>query len=63
MEKKKTKLTISGNPKKSIDSIELSRLQNKKSVIIEKKVNRFSNQNSIRKTSFFGQKVGKRGCH
>ena len=61
MEKKKTKLTISGNPKKSIDSIELSRLQNKKSVIIEKKVNRFSNQNSTRKTSFFGQKSRQKG--
>jgi hypothetical protein len=34
MEKKKTKLTISGNPKKSIDNIELARLQNKNSVII-----------------------------
>ena len=56
MEKKKTKLTISGNPKKSIDNIELARSQNKKSVIIEKKVNRFSNQSFGRKTSNFKPK-------
>ena len=41
MEKKRTKLTISGNPKKSIDNIEQAKLQNKKSVVIENKVNRF----------------------
>ena len=35
--KKKIKLTISGNPKKSIGNIELARFQNKNSVIIEKK--------------------------
>ena len=37
MEKKKTKLTISGNKKKPIDNIELAKLQNKNSVVIEKK--------------------------
>ena len=56
MEKKKTKLTISGNPKKTIDNIDLARAQNKKSVIIEKKINRFSKQNSGRKTSSFKTK-------
>ena len=56
MEKKKTKLTISGNPKKSIDNIELARLQNKNSVIIEKKTNRFVNNNPVRKASGFKSK-------
>ena len=56
MEKKKTKLTISGNPKKSIDNIELARFQNKNSVVIEKKVNRFVNNNPFRKTSGFKPK-------
>ena len=37
MDRKKSKLTISGNPKKSIDNIELAKLQNKNSVVIEKK--------------------------
>jgi len=56
MEKKKTKLTISGNPKKSIDNIDLARFKNKNSVIIEKKTNRFSNNNPVRKTSGFKSK-------
>ena len=56
MEKKKTKLTISGNPKKSIDNIELASLKNKKSVIIEKRTNRFYKQGSFRKTSDFKSK-------
>ena len=56
MEKKKTKLTISGNPKKSIDNIELARFQNKNSVVIEKKVNRFVNNNPVRKPSGFKPK-------
>ena len=59
MEKKKTKLTISGNPKKSIDNIELAKSQSKNSVVIEKKVNRFTNNNPIRKTSGFKPKIGK----
>ena len=53
MEKKKTKLTISGNPKKSIDNIELAKLKNKNSVVIEKKTSRFTNNNSTRKSSGF----------
>ncbi len=56
MEKKKTKLTISGNPKKSIDNIDLARFKNKNSVIIEKKTNRFNNNNPVRKTSGFKSK-------
>ena len=50
---KKTKLTISGNTKKSIDNIELARLKNKNSVVIEKKPSRFSNNNPARKASGF----------
>ena len=57
MERKKTKLTISGNTKKSIDSIELARLKNKNSVVIEKKPNRFSSNNPARKTSGFQTKT------
>ena len=37
MEKKKTKLTISGVAKKSIKNIELAKTQSKNSVVIEKK--------------------------
>jgi translation initiation factor IF-2 len=41
MENKKTKLTLSGIAKKSIENIELAKTQSKDSVIIEKKPNRF----------------------
>ena len=58
MEKKKTKLTISGNPKKSIDNIELARSKNKNSVIIEKKPNRFFNRGSFNKPSGFKSSTG-----
>ncbi len=57
MERKKTKLTISGDPKKSIDSIDLAKSKDKKSVIIEKKPNRFINNNITRKTSTFKPKI------
>ena len=56
MEKKKTKLTISGSPKKSIDNIELARFQNKNSVVIEKKTNRYSGNSSVRRTAGFKSK-------
>ena len=49
MENKKTKLTISGNAKKSIDNIELAKTQSKNSVVIEKKTNRFSNKNFFKR--------------
>tara|TARA_B100001996_G_scaffold219972_1_gene169093 strand:+ start:248 stop:2476 length:2229 start_codon:yes stop_codon:yes gene_type:complete len=61
MEKKKTKLTISGDRKKSIDNIELAKSQNKNSVVIEKKPNRFGSGNSIRKTTGFKPKIKKSG--
>ena len=50
MEKKKTKLTISGNKKKPIDNIELAKLQNKNSVVIEKKTSRFGNKTSFKRS-------------
>ena len=53
MERKKTKLTISGNPKKSIDSIDQAISKNKKSVIIENKPKRFFNNNPVRKPTTF----------
>ena len=50
MENKKTKLTISGIAKKSIENIELAKTQSKNSVVIEKKTNKFS-RNVSGKTS------------
>ena len=51
MKNKKTKLTISGNAKKSIDNIELAKTQNKNSVVIEKKTGRFGNRSSFNKST------------
>jgi translation initiation factor IF-2 len=42
MDNKKTKLTLSGIAKKSIENIELAKTQSKNSVIIEKKQSKFS---------------------
>ena len=47
---KKTKLTISGIAKKSIENIELAKTQGKNSVIIEKK-NKFYNKGSLNRSS------------
>ena len=44
---KKTKLTISGIAKKSIENIELAKTQSKNSVVIEKKNNKFSGKSSF----------------
>ena len=44
MDKKKTKLKLSGNFKKSISNIERAKNQGKNSVLIEKKNNKFSNK-------------------
>ena len=46
MDKKKIKLKLSGNVKKSISSIERAKTQSKNSVLIEKK-NKFSNKKSF----------------
>ena len=42
MDNKKTKLTLSGIAKKSIDNIELAKTQSKNSVVIEKKPSKFT---------------------
>ncbi len=44
MEKKKTKLTISGSPKKSIKNLDSSKSQGKKTVIIERQSSRSPNK-------------------
>ncbi len=51
MEKKKLKLTISGNSKKTINNIELAKSQGKNSVVIEKKNNRFGSKSSFSKNN------------
>ena len=43
MENKKTKLTISGSPKKSFKNFETSKIQGKKTTIIDRKSNKLSN--------------------
>ena len=53
MQRKKTKLTISGSSKKTISNIELAKSKGKNSVIIEKKSGRFGNKpRFLQKTSF-----------
>ncbi len=47
MEKKKTKLTLSGNIKKTISNIEKAKFQGKNSVFIEKKGNKFPNKKNF----------------
>ena len=54
MDRKKSKLTISGNPKKSINNIELAKSRNKNSVVIEKKPSRFSNRSPFKRSSEAG---------
>ena len=44
MEKKKTKLKLSGNLKRSISNIERAKTQGSNSVVIEKKKNKFSSK-------------------
>ena len=51
---KKTKLTISGNAKKSIENIELAKAKSKNSVIIEKKTDKSFNK--FRDKSFVQRK-------
>ena len=61
MKNKKTKLTISGNAKKSIGNIELAKTQNKNSVVIEKKTSRFGNRGSFSKSTTQNTASKKRG--
>ena len=56
MEKKKTKLTLSGNLKKSISNIEKAKTQGKNSVFIEKKSNKFSPKKSFNNNTKFSFK-------
>ena len=49
--KKKTKLTLSGNLKKSISNIERAKTHGKNSVLIEKKNNKFSNKRAFNTSS------------
>ena len=49
MEKKKTKLTISGNPKKSFKNFDPTKSKGKKTVVIEKKTFSSSNKGSFNK--------------
>jgi len=49
MENKKTKLTLSGIAKKSIENIELAKTQSKNSVVIEKKKNNLSSRGNFSK--------------
>ena len=58
---KKTKLTLSGIAKKSIENIELAKTQSKNSVVIEKKSNRFTSKKPYIKSTGSrptNQKVG-----
>ena len=49
MENKKTKLTISGNPKKSFRNFDTTKSQGKKTVVIEKKTNKSFTKSSFSK--------------
>ncbi len=51
MENKKTKLTLSGIAKKSIENIELAKKQSKNSVVIEKKPSRFLGKSSFNRSN------------
>ena len=56
MANKKTKLTLTGIAKKSIQNIELAKTQSKNTVVIEKKTNRFASNNPVRKSAGFKSK-------
>ena len=51
MENKKTKLTLSGIAKKSIENIELAKTQSKNSVVIEKKLNKFAPKGNFNRST------------
>ena len=52
MEKKKLKLSISKNSKKTISSIEQAKSQSKNTVLIEKKTGRFGSKQPYSKQNF-----------
>ena len=51
MGNKKTKLTLSGIAKKSIENIELAKTQSKNTVVIEKKTSRFGGKSSFNRST------------
>ena len=51
MDNKKTKLTLSGIAKKSIENIELAKTQSKNSVVIEKKTGKISSRSNFSRSS------------
>ena len=51
MENKKTKLTISGSPKKTFKNLGQSKILGKKTVIIDKQTNKYNNKGSYNRTS------------
>ncbi len=53
MENKKTKLTISGNPKKSFKNFDQSKIQGKKTVIIDKQSSKQNYKGNFNKSSGF----------
>ena len=57
MEKKKTKLSISGTAKKSIKNIEIAKTKSKNSVVIEKPSNKFSTRVGASRSGGFKQKT------
>ncbi len=62
MENKKTKLTISGSPKKTLSNFDLSRTQGKKSVKINNQINKSTNKSNINKSfGFKSQPFSKKG--
>ena len=62
MDNKKTKLTLSGIAKKSIENIELAKTQSKNSVVIEKKPSKFTPRGNFnRPTSVRSKPVVKPG--
>ena len=55
MDNKKTKLTLSGIAKKSIENIELAKTQSKNSVVIEKKPSKFAPRGNFSRLLHFYQ--------
>ena len=55
MENKKTKLTISGKPKKSFKNFDNKQITGKKTVFIDKKSNKVFGKGAVNKTGSFKQ--------
>ena len=60
MAKKKTKLTLTGIAKKSIQNIELAKTQSKNTVVIEKKTSRFVGKSSFNRSTDQSKKPQKK---